>query len=56
MKKKFYAQVEMKITRQVEFECDENLPNKVIEEMAIKLAQKEFGECEEADVVEMDYA
>jgi len=54
MKKKFYACVEMIITRQVDFECDDNLSDNAIESIATKLAQKEFGECEEANVVELD--
>lgn len=50
---KFVAQVEMKIVCQVEFEADETLTKNQLEDIAGDLAQAEFGDCDEFEVLEL---
>ena len=56
MKRKVYANVRMEAVRQVEFVVDTDLPDEAMESMALDIARREWGDFDEGEVVEMDWA
>jgi len=54
-KMKMYAVVKMIVIRQVDFEADEDLSKDKLGDLAVELAEEQFGKCEETEIVEMDY-
>ena len=48
----YYAQVRMSIVRQVEFEAS---PDDDLDAIAEKVAIAEYGDCEDLEVIELDY-
>lgn len=56
MNRKVYANVEMTVVRQVEFVVDTSLSDVEMEEKALAVARREWGDFDEAEIVEMDWA
>ena len=54
-KRKLYAIVKMEIVRQVDFEADGEMSNDALGDLAVEIAEKEFGECDQAEIIEMDW-
>ena len=52
MKRRCFAQVEMKITRQVEFDFDDEFD--AAEDIAAQIAKSQYGEYDNIDVIECD--
>lgn len=56
MKRKVYANVRMTVTRQVEFDVDVTMPESEMEDKALEVARREWGDFDEAEIGEMDWA
>lgn len=56
MKRKVYANVRMTVIRQVEFDVDVDTPRREVEDKALEVARREWGDFDEAEIEEMDWA
>jgi hypothetical protein len=56
VKRKVYANIKMTVVRQVEFFTDVENTEAVMEAIALEVARREWGDFDEAEIEEMDWA
>jgi hypothetical protein len=56
MKRKVYANVRMTSVRQVEFDIDVDMLESEVEDKALEVVRREWGDFDEAEIEEMDWA